>query len=149
MLFFKEDTKEKLIIIIGCGRLGSRLANDLSDQGGNVLILDRTPDSFRRLSPGFGGLTLVGNCTDFETLHEAEIEKADYVIAVTDNDSVNIMVSQMAKHIFHVKNVIARLYDPERKCVVEGDDIHIICPAMLSAQVINGILDDNKETGEV
>ena len=141
MLFFKEDTNNKLTIIIGCGRLGSKLANELSDQGGNVLVLDRTADSFRRLSPGFGGLTLVGNCTDFETLQEAEISKADCVIAVTDNDSINIMVSQMAKEIFHVNNVVARLYDPERKCVVQDEDIHVICPANLSAEMIHGILD--------
>ena len=141
MLFFKEKKADRNIIIIGCGRLGSKIANTLSDKGESVLVIDKNRDSYRRLSPGFGGLTIVGDCTDLSTLEEAQIQNASVVVAVTNDDSTNIMVSQLAKNIYHTEHVIARLYDPERSCSCEGIDIDIICPASLSAREIDNILD--------
>ena len=130
------------VIIVGCGRLGANLANTLSDNGGNVLIIDQDKDSFRKLSPSFGGLTLIGDATDMDVLREAEIEKATVVVAVTDDDNTNIMVAQMAKELFDIQHVISRLYDPDRECVYREFDIETICPAVLSVKVISGILED-------
>ena len=144
MVFFKEHKADKNIIIIGCGRLGSRIANTLSDKGENVLVIDKNRDSYRRLSPGFGGLTIVGDCTNFETLEEAQIQDASVVLAVTNDDSINIMVAQIAKKIYHTERVIARLYDPERSCTCTGCDIDIICPALLSAGEIEKLLDSTR-----
>ena len=130
------------VIIVGCGRLGANLANTLSDNGGNVLIIDQDKDSFRKLSPSFGGLTLIGDATDMDVLREAEIEKATVVVAVTNDDNTNIMVAQMAKELFDIQHVISRLYDPDRECVYREFDIDTICPAILSVKVISGILED-------
>lgn len=130
------------VIIVGCGRLGANLANTLSDNGGNVLIIDQDKDSFRKLSPSFGGLTLIGDATDMDVLREAEIEKATVVVAVTNDDNTNIMVAQMAKELFDIQHVISRLYDPDRECVYREFDIETICPAVLSVKVISGILED-------
>ncbi|MDD3415531.1 MAG: NAD-binding protein [Lachnospiraceae bacterium] len=88
---------DKHVLIIGCGRLGSSIANTLSNRNKNVTIIDIREESFRKLSPSFGGLSLEGNATDVEVLKEAGINKADVVIIVTDNDNVNIMIAQMAK----------------------------------------------------
>lgn len=142
MKFFEPKRTEEYTIIVGCGRLGANLANTLSDAGRNVLILDQDNDAFRRLSSGFGGLSVVGDGADFDTLQEAHIENASVVVAVTNNDNTNIMVAQIARDIFHVEHVIARLYDPERKCVYEEFDIDTICPAVLSAKEIDKFLGD-------
>lgn len=134
---------ENYIIIIGCGRLGANLANTLSDGGGNVLIIDKNKDAFRKLSPSYGGLSIIGDATDIKVMIEAQISNASAVIAVTNNDNANIMVAQIAREMFRIKHVIARLYDPEREYVYHEFGIDTICPAVLSAKEIAKILSQN------
>ena len=138
--FFEKKNKDDYIIIIGCGRLGANLANTLSDNDGNVLIMDSSKDAFRRLSQSFGGLSVVGNGTDLNALHDARIEKASAVIAVTNYDNTNIMIAQLARDMFNVKKVIARLYDPERESVYQELGIDTICPAILSTKEVDKLL---------
>jgi len=140
MRFFLSKEKDDYTIIVGCGRLGANLANTLSDRGGSVIIIDNSNDAFRKLSPSYGGLTLTGNATEISTLSEAQIEKASAVVTVTNNDNTNIMVAQIAKELYHIQHVIARLYDPERDCVYREFDIETICPAVLSAKEIDKLL---------
>ena len=135
-----KQKNENYTIIIGCGRLGANLANTLSDSGEDVLIIDKNKDSFRKLSPAFGGLTLNGDATDLDVLQEAQISNATAVIAVTNNDNANILVAQIAREIFHIERVIARLYDPEREYVYREFGIDTICPAILSVKEIDKIL---------
>ena len=130
------------IIIVGCGRLGANLANTLSDDDGNVLIMDTSKDSFRRLASNFGGLTMVGNGTDLEDLKNAQIQKAAAVVAVTNDDNTNIMIVQLAREMFHVERAIARLYDPERESVYQELGIGTICPAILSAKEVDKLLEN-------
>ena len=141
------DTKKSgdYIIIIGCGRLGASLANTLSDKNGSVLIMDKSKDSFRRLSSDFGGLSVVGSGTDIEALKNAEIKTADAVIAVTNDDNTNIMIAQLARDMFGVKRVIARLYDPERESVYQELGIDTICPAVLSVKEVDKLLENCKK----
>ena len=113
MKLFETQKKNDYIIIVGCGRLGANLASTLSDENGNVLIMDTNKDSFRRLSSDFGGLSVVGNGTDLDALKNAQIEKASAVIAVTNDDNTNIMVVQLAREMFRVKRVIARQVDAD------------------------------------
>ena len=139
-LFRKKKESSDYTIIVGCGRLGANLANTLSDEDGNVLVIDKDKDAFRKLSPSFGGLTMAGDATDFDVLQEAQMSKAGVVVAVTNNDNINIMVAQIAREIFKIQRVIARLYDPDRECVYREFDIDTICPAVLSAKEIDKIL---------
>ena len=135
-----KQKNENYTIIIGCGRLGANLANTLSDNGEDVLIIDKNKEAFRKLSPAFGGLTLNGDATDLDILLEAQINNATTVIAVTNNDNANILVAQIAREIFHIERVIARLYDPEREYVYHEFGIDTICPAILSVKEIDKIL---------
>lgn len=137
---FNKQKNENYTIIIGCGRLGANLANTLSDNGEDVLIIDKNKEAFRKLSPAFGGLTLNGDATDLDILLEAQIGNATTVIAVTNNDNANILVAQIAREMFHIERVIARLYDPEREYVYHEFGIDTICPAVLSVKEIDKIL---------
>ncbi|MPM51255.1 Glutathione-regulated potassium-efflux system protein KefC [bioreactor metagenome] len=139
-LLMDKKADEDYTIVIGCGRLGANLANTLSDAGGNVLIIDKNKDAFRKLSPSFGGLSITGDATDLDVLQEAQISKASVVVAVSNSDNANIMVAQIARELFHIRRVIARLYDPERECVYGEFGIDTICPAVLSAKEIDKIL---------
>ena len=140
MSIFSNHKHEDYTIIIGCGRLGANLANALSDEGANILIIDGDEKAFNKLSPSFGGITLHGDATDFQILNNAEIGNATTVVVVTNDDNTNILIAQIAKEIFNIKHVIARLYDPEKECVYHEFGIDTICPAILSAKEIDKIL---------
>ena len=140
MTLFKNKKQPSYTVIIGCGRLGANLANTLSEEGENVLILDKEKDAFRKLSSSFGGLAVEGDGTEQDTLKAADVQHADTVVAVTNNDNINIMIAQIAKECFSVKKVISRLFDPERECVYQELGIDTICPAVLSANEIDKIL---------
>ncbi len=137
---FESRKNDDYTIIIGCSSLGASIANSLSDEGKNVLIMDEVKGSFRRLASNFGGLSVIGNGTDMDKLREAQIERADAVIAVTNDDNINIMIAQIAKSIFGVRHVIARLYDPECEDVYRKLGIDTICPSVLSAKEIDKLL---------
>ncbi len=103
------------VVIMGCGRVGARLAGLLDADGHQVTILDTVSYSFRRLSADFKGTALVGNGFDEGVLKKAGIEGADAFVAVTQGDNRNVMAAQIAKHIFNVPRVICRIYDPLRQ----------------------------------
>ena len=140
MKIFDPSKRNNYTIIIGCGRLGANLANMLSDEGENVLIMDKTKESFRRLASNYGGLSVVGDGMEFNKLKESEIERASAVIVVTNDDNTNIMVAQIAREIFNVQKVIARLHDPDCENVYQELGIDTICPAILSAKEIDKLL---------
>ena len=140
MELFSSKKKADYTVIIGCGRLGASIANSISDEGRDVLIMDKDRGAFRKLAPSFGGLTITGDGTDLEVLQEAKITRAGVVIAVTDNDNTNIMIAQLAREVFKVELVIARLYDPEREFIYHEFGIDTICPSLLSVREIEKVL---------
>ena len=79
------------VIVVGCGRVGSQLANMLSDNGSNVCVIDRNVDSFANLGRNFNGSTIQGVGFDEETLEKAGIDECDVVAAVTELDNTNLM----------------------------------------------------------
>ena len=127
-------------VIIGCGRLGASLANAISDREASVMMVDRDERAFRKLGSAYGGLTLTGDATDIAVLRSAEIERADTVVSVTNDDNTNIMVAQIARNVYHIPNVICRLYDPEREIVYKEFGIDTICPTVLSTREIDRLL---------
>jgi trk system potassium uptake protein TrkA len=124
------------VLIMGCGRVGARLAGLLDADGHSVTILDIDEYSFRRLPPGFGGTALTGNGINVEVLKRAGIEEADAFIVVTQGDNRNIMAAQMAKHIFNVPKVICRIYDPLRQEMYSTLGIESISPTTIFAQIL-------------
>lgn len=123
-------------VVGGCGRVGSQLANVLSLEGHDVVVIDNEEDSFRRLGPTFNGLTLVGNTFDVDILKEARIEEAVGFAAVTHLDNTNIMAAEVAKRLFNVPRVIARLYNPERLSTYEKLGLDVVCGTTIVASII-------------
>ena len=135
-------------VVVGCGRLGAGIADTLYGEGEDVVVVDKYKDSFRKLSSSFGGLSVEGNGMDLDILDSVELKRADTLIAVTDNDNVNIMISQLAKEVFNVRKVIARLSDPQRSCVYQDFGIETICPSVLSARQVDLILNRGTEASK-
>lgn len=124
------------VIIVGCGRVGSELARLLSNEGHNVVIIDKNQVSFERLGGSFNGLTLVGNGFDLKLLRQAGIEKTDAFCAVTNGDNTNLISAQVAKKIFKVPKVIARVYDPQRAYIYGALGLDIISGTILFAAML-------------
>ena len=99
---------------MGCGRVGSSLATELEAAGHSVSIIDQTREAFRRLGPDFKGTTVTGVGFDRDILREAGIEKAEAFAAVSNGDNSNILAARVAREMFGVEKVVARIYDPGR-----------------------------------
>ncbi len=123
------------IVILGCGRVGSTLATMLDRAGHTISVIDYISEAFQRLSPDFGGTTIVGNGVDEEILIRAGIKDADAFVAVTNGDNRNIMSSQIAKEIFRVKKVMCRIYDPIREETYHELGLETISPTKVGAQM--------------
>lgn len=126
----------KTIVIMGCGRVGGKLASMFDAAGHKVTVLDLDAYSFRRLPPTFSGTALIGNGTDEEMLRKAGIEDASAFIALTQGDNRNVMAAQIAKHIFKVPRVICRIYDPLRKDIYEQLGLESISPTEVFADLL-------------
>ena len=124
------------VIIVGCGRVGSELAKLLAHENHDVVVIDRNQSSFDRLGGTFNGLTLVGNGFDLVLLKQAGIEKADAFCAVTNGDNTNLISAQVAKKIFKVAKVIARVYDPQRAHIYAALGLDIISGTILLASML-------------
>lgn len=129
------------VVIMGCGRVGARLATMMDAEGHKVTILDIEPYSFRRLPANFSGIALVGNGIDEDSLRKAEIEKADVFVAVTQGDNRNVMAAQIAKHIFNVPKVVCRIYDPIREEMYQTLGIKTISPTKVGAELLKEVIE--------
>jgi trk system potassium uptake protein TrkA len=135
------------IVILGCGRMGSTMAIRLSRERHDVTVIDWEPDAFRRLKD-FEGKTVLGNGLDPDVLRKAGIEDADAFVAVTNGDNRNITSVQIAKEIFKVPKVLARIYDPMRASAYEELGIPTLCTTMIGAGLMVDFL-LGREWGDV
>ena len=133
------------IVIMGCGRVGARLAGLLDIEGHDVTIVDTDAYSFRRLPAEFGGNALVGDGMDEDSLRKAGIEGADAFIALTQGDNRNVMGAQIAGHIFKVPRVLCRIYDPLRRELFNSLGIEAFSPTTIFAQMLKEKLEAGKE----
>ncbi|MFA5658640.1 MAG: TrkA family potassium uptake protein, partial [Oscillospiraceae bacterium] len=132
------------ILIVGCGKVGSRLSGVLSKQGHDVSVVSKSDEGFDLLPKSFNGFTTLGVPIDQDVLKKAGIESCDALIAVTTDDNVNIMVSELAKEIFKVPKVFVRIYDPKREDVFSDMGLRSVCPTNLTVAAICNALSDEK-----
>ncbi len=124
------------VVIMGCGRVGARVATLLDEDGHNVTMIDRMSTAFERLPRKFSGNTVIGTGIDEDVLKIAGIEKADAFVATTNADNRNIMGAQVARTIFNVPHVIVRIYDPVRADAYREMGLITVCPTTTISAVI-------------
>jgi trk system potassium uptake protein TrkA len=134
------------VVIVGCGRVGSSLARQLSEEH-TVAVIDKRAASFERFLPDWSGQKIVGFGFDRDRLQEAGIERADALAAVTSGDNSNIMVARIAKENYQVPRVMARIYDPKRAGVYERLGIPTVATVEWTAdQAMRRLLPDTGRT---
>lgn len=102
------------VIVAGCGRVGAGLASSLDAQGHEVVVIDKQASAFHRLEESYGGRRLQGIVFDHNTLADADIAHADAFVAVTSGDNSNVVSARTARDRYGVRQVVARIHDPER-----------------------------------
>jgi trk system potassium uptake protein TrkA len=130
---------------MGSGRVGIATSMALTQRGHSVAIIDKRPQAFERLPPGFSARTLVGVGFDREVLEDAGIKKADAFIAVSSGDNSNIVSARIAREHYHVPKVIARIYDPRRAEIYERLNIPTIASVAWSVGQIEFLLFHGRE----
>ena len=124
-------------LIIGCGRVGSTIALQLQKEGWDVTVVDESEDALSRLGENWPGTFLVGHGMDTDLLREAGIEDADAVVACTDGDNTNIVISQVAQKRFGIQCVVARILDPARAEFYSKRGLRTVCPTKTAIDALS------------
>jgi trk system potassium uptake protein TrkA len=133
------------VVIMGCGRTGAALATQLCQAGHDVHVLDSDPSSFRFLGKSFSGQTHVGNGIDLDTLRRIGVERADVFVSTTAGDNRNVMAAQIAKHLFGVRIVATRVFDPLREQMYRNLGLRTINPTRVQARRLQKIIEAPSE----
>lgn len=135
------------ILIVGAGRVGSRVARSMLAAGHEVSVLDEDPLSHERLDAGqpttwedAGGRFTIGQAIEADALREAGIEHADVFIASTDGDNTNLTIAQIAQRMFDVPNVLVRVMDPARAEWYAAQGLRTICPTRYAVEMFEQAL---------
>ena len=124
-------------IIVGCSSLGATITNKFSTEGKNLMVVDKNPKNFERLSDRFSGFTITGDVSDLEVLEEAGIASCSEIVIVTNDDNLNLFVAHVARKIYDVPNIYIRLTEPDNEILLKGMDIKAIYPLELSYDKFN------------
>jgi trk system potassium uptake protein TrkA len=128
------------VIVMGCGRVGEQLARLMSAEGHDVAVIDYSVEALARLGPDFKGRRVRGVGFDRDVLVRAGIELADGFAATSSSDNVNAVAARIARSLFHVPRVVARLFDPERAEVYKRLGLATISSTTWGAERIRELL---------
>jgi len=145
----KKDTKETTVhvVIMGCGRVGSTLAEGLDELGHSVAIIDMEARAFRRLRPDFRGRKVHGMGLHRSVLEESGIKQADAFAAVSSGDNSNIIAARVARETFGIDNVVARIYDIRRAEIYQRLGIPTVATVKWTAdQMLRRVLRSGAQT---
>lgn len=132
------------IIIVGCGKVGQTLAEQLNEEGNNITVIDIDPSNLKSLANSADVLCVEGNGATHEIQSEAGIKTADLLIAVTDSDELNLLCCMVAKKTGNCRT-IARVRNPDYSADAnflksEFDLAMVINPELAAAAEIARVL---------
>ena len=128
------------IVIVGCGRVGSVLAEAFDAVGHNVIVIDLSTRAFDRLSGEFRGQAIRGDGTDEDTLRRAGADGADVFLALTEGDNRNVMAAQVANENLEIGRVVAKINDPVRAAAYAELGITTVCRTTMLSDAIQQFL---------
>ena len=137
------------VLIVGSGRVGATLAGILDGEGHHVTVVDVDRASFAHLPFGFKGTTYLGNGSDLDVLRQVGVDEVDWFLALTQGDNRNLMSAQIAKEIFGVKRVIAKVNDPIRAEIYRGKGLMTFSRTTILAVLLRAMLLEEREVGAV
>lgn len=127
-----NESEYRYIVVAGCSRFGASIASMFSAEGKDVVVIDLNKKAFKGLSGNYSGFTVEGDASDIDVLKDAGTERADLLVAATNEDNTNIMISEIAKSILGVEKVISRIYDTDKEAVYREFGIDTLEPFELT-----------------
>jgi trk system potassium uptake protein len=131
------------VLIVGCGRVGSAIANSMLSEGHDVSVLDEDPEAIALLDRGHtesweerGGRYTVGTALELDALLAGGIEEADAFVASTDGDNTNLVIAQIAKRRFEIERVVVRVLDPARARWYAEQGLQTVCPTQTAIELL-------------
>jgi trk system potassium uptake protein len=115
-------------VVVGCGRVGSAVANGLAAEGWEVSVVDENEDALSRLGQGWRGGFVVGHGMDVAVLERAGVADADAAVVATDGDNSNIVIGQVLQQRYGVATVVVRILDPARAKLYSERGMSVVCP---------------------
>lgn len=100
------------IIIVGCGKIGITVIESLLREGHDIVAVDNNAEVIRSITDIYDVIGVCGSCTDFDTLKEAGVDKAELYAAITGSDEVNMLSCFIAKKM-GAAHTVARIRNPE------------------------------------
>lgn len=128
------------IVIAGCGKVGAQFARIMSEEGHEIAVVDSSSENLSLLGPSFHGVTVLGVPIDEDVLKQAGIESADGFAAVTPDDNINMMACQIAKEVFRVPRIFARIQDPVKEQVFYQFGVHTVCPTNMAVEEFRALM---------
>lgn len=136
-LMKRSNVLKNKTIIVGCSSLGATITNKFSREGKNLMVIDKNPKNFERLSDNFSGFTITGDVSDLDVLEEAGISSCGEIVIVTNDDNLNLLIAHIARKLYDVPNIYIRLTEPDNEVLLKGMDIKAIYPLELSYDKFN------------
>jgi trk system potassium uptake protein TrkA len=131
------------VLIVGCGRVGSAIANSMLAEGHEVSVLDEDPEAIALLDRGQadsweerGGRYTVGTALEIDALLASGMEEADAFVASTDGDNTNLVIAQIAKRRFDIDRVVVRVLDPARARWYAEQGLQTVCPTQTAIELL-------------
>ena len=135
------------VVIVGSGRTGAFVAELLDQAGDTVSIVDVERSAFKRLPASFKGSPVLGDGTDMDILRQAGVEKADAFLALVQGDNRNLMAAQIAKKIFGVEQVFAKVNDPIRANTYRSQGIYTFSRTTILGTLLHAVIKGDKTIG--
>jgi trk system potassium uptake protein len=123
-------------IVVGCGRVGSKVAKKLAKSGWDVTAIDEAEEALGRLGEDWPGGFIVGHGMDVKVLRDAGIEDTDAVVVATNGDNTNIVVGQVAQKRFGIDCTVVRILDPARAELYSTLGLRVVCPTSSAIDVL-------------
>lgn len=103
------------VVVVGAGKVGLNVARSLTQLGHEFILIEQRRSRYDRLQDEMEERLLFGDGTEMWVLEEAGIERADLVVAVTGDDEDNVIIAQLAKHVYGVPKVVGRINYPSNR----------------------------------
>jgi trk system potassium uptake protein len=124
------------LVVIGCGRVGSAVAQELAEEGWDVTAVDEKEEALARLGPRWAGGFVVGHGMDAEILQRAGVPDADAVVVATSGDNTNLVIGQVVQKRWSVPSVVVRVLDPARAEFYAARGLRTICPTQTAISAL-------------
>lgn len=132
------------VIVIGGGQVGHSLARLLMAEKHEVLLVEKDPARYAKLSEELGEAVILGDGAELDILTDMGVNRANVLVAVTGMDQDNLIVCQLAKILYLIPKTIARVNDPKNEEIFQSLGVDA---TVSSTRIIGSLIEEKIDAG--